>query len=285
VACVGDNCVDVSLEPPDAGTVSGDGGAQPGREFAGGNAFNVAVELSRLGCDAAYYGAVGNDPQAELIVSAAAAAGVDTSSVRRVPGATGRTVVARDEHGERYFVSEDYGVAAGYRLDEASYAEIARAQWAHFARQPDLAEWAPRLRAAGVRLSCDLGVEGGLGLLNALAPVLEVVFLSGSARDGRVAEHLLLDAVKAGARLAVVTLGAAGSTAANRERQWRIDAVPVDRVVDSLGAGDAYIAAFIAARLEQREIGDSLLAGATAGAAACTRWGLANPMPTNEVRV
>jgi sugar/nucleoside kinase (ribokinase family) len=54
-------------------------------------------------------------------------------------------------------------------------------------------------------------------------------------------------------------------------------------MVDTLGAGDAFIAAFIAATLEGCEVGDALRAGAAAGARACTRWGLASPLQTHDL--
>ncbi len=272
VACVGDNCVDVWLED----------GARS-RELAGGNAFNVAVELARLGLAVRYFGAVGDDPQGELILEAADSAGVDSSGVLRLSGPTGRTLVERDESGERRFVFEDEGVASSYRLDDISGELVARHHWAHFSRQPDLAQWAPKLRERGTRCSCDLGLDGGLELLGELAPALDVVFLSSSAAPGRSADELLAQALGAGAPLAVLTLGGDGSVAATGDGRWRADAEPVERVVDTLGAGDAFIAAFIAATLAGGEIEKALRAGARAGALACTRRGLASPLQTDEV--
>jgi fructoselysine 6-kinase len=272
VACVGDNCVDVWLD---------DGAGA--RELAGGNALNVAVELARLGLGVRYFGAVGDDPQGELILEAAAVAGVDSSGVVRLPGPTGRTLVEREESGERRFVSEDEGVASSYRLDDASGELVARHRWAHFSRQPDLAQWAPHLRERGTRCSCDLGLDGGLELLDELGAQLDVVFLSSSAAPGRSADELLGQALGAGAELAVLTLGGEGSIAATRDGRWRADAEPVARMVDTLGAGDAFIAAFIAATLAGRDVDDALRAGARAGALACTRRGLASPLQTDEV--
>ena len=46
-------------------------------------------------------------------------------------------------------------------------------------------------------------------------------------------------------------------------------------MVDTLGAGDAYIAAFIAARLDGSGVPGAMQAGAQSGAAACRQWGLA----------
>ncbi len=275
VACVGDNCVDVWLD---------EGSELPEQELAGGNAFNVAVELARNGLNVHYFGAVGDDPQGDLILDAAKAAGVDATHVLRVPGPTGRTLVVREESGERRFVSEDGGVGSSFRLRDLSGELVARHHWAHFSRQPDLAEWAPRLRERGTRCSCDLGLAGGVELLDELAPQLDVVFLSSSASDGHLHAELLEHALGAGATLAVLTLGREGSIAATRDRRWRADAEPVKRVVDTLGAGDAFIAAFIAATLEQRDVDEALRAGALAGALACMRRGLASPLQSDEVR-
>jgi fructoselysine 6-kinase len=271
VACVGDNCVDVSLD-------------RPGEELAGGNALNVAVELARAGRATGYFGAVGEDARAAVILEAARAAGVDVAGLRQVPGATGVTVVTRDADGERRFVSQEYGVSGDYRLDEDTVRHIAGHPWAHFARQPDLADWALSLRGDGVRLSCDLGVESEPGTLERVGPHLEVVFFSTSAADGRPAEALLEDGLAAGARLVVVTCGSHGSLAGAGTRRWHTPAVRVEDVVDTLGAGDAFIAAFISAVLDCGDIERALGLGALAGAAACTRRGLANPLEPEEVR-
>lgn len=284
IVCVGDNCVDVTLSgrrdlPPGAR------GAEPvpPAHLAGGNAFNVAVALARMGRRAAYAGAVGDDPAAEVIVGAAAEAGVDTSRIRRMSGSTGQTVVDHDPDGERRFVTEDYGVAAEYRIDAETAAWLSTAGWVHFARQVDLAAWAAALREGPVTLSCDLGHGGGVGMLASVAPVVDVVFMSASSAAGLTPEQMVQRALEAGASLVVVTLGAGGSIAASADAEWQMDAAPVARVVDTLGAGDAYIAAFIAARMDGKGIEEAMRGGSLAGAAACTQWGPTGPVTTDEV--
>ena len=51
-----------------------------------------------------------------------------------------------------------------------------------------------------------------------------------------------------------------------------VPAQPVE-VVDTLGAGDALIAAVIAARIDGAEMADALAAGAQAAARACAHYG------------
>jgi fructoselysine 6-kinase len=284
IACVGDNCVDVTLpgrrEPEDgAGTPE----AVPSVHLAGGNAFNVAVALARKGRRASYLGAVGDDSAAELIVGAATEAGVDTSRVKRMSGSTGRTVVDHDADGERRFVTEDYGVAADYRIDPETAAWLSTAGWVHFARQVDLAEWGGTLREGRAVLSCDLGHGGGVGMLELVAPVVDVVFMSASSAAGLTPTQMVRRALDAGASLVVVTLGAGGSIAASADSDWQMKAAPVARVIDTLGAGDAYIAAFIAARMDGKGIEEAMRAGSIAGAAACTQWGPTGPVTTDQV--
>ncbi len=288
IACIGDNCIDVSLPGPGCSDRDGVPALVPasGRapaELPGGNAFNVATVVARTGLRTAYLGAVGDDRAADMILEAGVSAGVDMSRVARIDGPTGRTVVARNDHGERQFVSEDYGAAALYRLDDETVDWLTRARWLHFARQPDLADHADRLRSRGAEISCDIGYSGGLRELAAAVVSLDVAFMSASAEPGMLAEEMLEHALRAGAALAVVTLGAAGSIASDGGPRWSADAVAVAPVVDTLGAGDAYIGAFIAARIEGAGVEHAMQAGARAGAAACTQWGLAGLLEADMV--
>jgi fructoselysine 6-kinase len=264
VACVGDNCVDVYV---DAGGV----------ERVGGNALNVALELARTGHTAAYLGAVGTDARGRLVIDGARAGGVDVSRVIVADGATGVTIVGHDPSGERHFVSEEYGVAADYRVPPADEALLRRSRWVHASRQADLARWSPGVRAAGTPVSCDLN-DGG----DALACPVDVAFASAADADDAAATALARDLRERGAEIAVVTLGPAGSLAHSAAGAWRQPAIPVE-VVDSLGAGDAFIAGVIAALLAGRDVPAALRAGAHAGAEACTRVGLAGDVPHAEV--
>jgi fructoselysine 6-kinase len=259
VACVGDNCVDVYL---DAGGV----------ERVGGNALNVALELARTGLSAAYLGAVGTDARGRVVLDGARAGGVDVSRVIVAEGATGVTIVGHDESGERHFVSEEYGVAAEYRLPPADETLLRRSRWVHASRQADLARWSPAVRASGARVSCDLNDGGG-----ALPCPVDVAFASAGEAGDAAATALARDLLEHGAEIAVVTLGPAGSVAHSAAGAWRQPAIPVE-VVDSLGAGDAFIAGVIAALLAGDDVPSALRAGAQAGADACTRVGLAGDL-------
>jgi fructoselysine 6-kinase len=71
----------------------------------------------------------------------------------------------------------------------------------------------------------------------------------------------------------VVTLGERGSVAATTEEAIAVDATPTTIVRDTCGAGDAFIAAFLAARLAGTPLRGCLDDGASAGAQVCSLLG------------
>jgi sugar/nucleoside kinase (ribokinase family) len=72
--------------------------------------------------------------------------------------------------------------------------------------------------------------------------------------------------------LVVVKRGAAGAKAAQGARRWRVKATGIE-ALDTTGAGDAFVAAFLAARLNGADIPPALERAAAAGADAATRVG------------
>src|SRR2546421_6969309 len=70
----------------------------------GGDTFNTAVYLARAGIPAAYASAMGDDPYSAGLMSLAAAEGVNSDLIARVPGRMpGLYLIETDEKGERKF--------------------------------------------------------------------------------------------------------------------------------------------------------------------------------------
>ncbi len=80
------------------------------------------------------------------------------------------------------------------------------------------------------------------------------------------------DFLDQGARIAVVTCGARGSVAADGAATVEADAAPVE-VVDTTGAGDTFIAAFIDAHLAGGSLSACLEAARQAAALTCRHVG------------
>jgi sugar/nucleoside kinase (ribokinase family) len=73
--------------------------------------------------------------------------------------------------------------------------------------------------------------------------------------------------------LLVVTLGPDGALAVRGEERFSVAAEPVDRVVDTTGAGDLFAAGFLAGQAQGRSIEDSLRVGAIAAAEVISHYG------------
>ena len=255
-ATVGDNCIDRYL--PLA------------RATVGGNAVNVAVHLARHGCGTAYFGAVGDDAEGRQVIAALAENGVAAGHVRIRPGVrTGTTDITFGPGSERIIGHEELGACADYRPDAAEIAQLGRLRHVHIGWLDDGGAVKRAVAAGGADVSQDLSVTSPAA--GRSPDGLAVAFASAgpSIAEG---EALAAQLLAQGARIAVVTCGAAGSVAASGAETVRMDVRRVD-VMDTLGAGDTFIAGFLAARLEGAGLAACLAAGRDAAAATCGHLG------------
>jgi fructoselysine 6-kinase len=251
VATVGDNCIDRYLAPVGLATV-------------GGNAVNVAVQLRRLGHRAAYFGAVGDDDAGRWVRRCLAENNLDLDHLRTAAGHTAFTNIDVDASGDRFFAHEDFGACRGYRATEAEIRLLLGARHVHLGWLDDEGALKRQLAAGGLSLSQDLAVNAG-------ASALAIAFASAGPSSER-ARILLHQALDQGASVAVVTMGPLGSIASDGNQFAHTGGTKVE-VVDTTGAGDTFIAAFIDAHLQARTLGDCLIAGRDAAVATCLHFG------------
>jgi fructoselysine 6-kinase len=256
VASIGDNCIDRYVGSTELVHV-------------GGNALNVAVGLARAGLEVMYAGAVGDDAEGRVVLATLTTEGIDARRVVVSPGApTGACLVELRSDGERVFLEERVGASGDWLPSTADLEVLSGCAWVHAAGLH--AGPGVLTRLAGQRISFDVS-HHGRPLLPQLAPHLEIAFFSGAQNGRDAALALAQEAVALGARAAVVMRGRDGSLAFDG-RLVEVPAQPVD-VVDTLGAGDALIAAVIAARIGGAHLTEALEAGAHAAARACGHYG------------
>lgn len=255
VIAVGDNCVDVYLPPVN-------------EAFVGGNAVNVAVQWAALGRKTACLTAVGSDAAGQAVREALArnAVQVDRIMVSEILP-TARTDIATLPDGDRQFVFEDFGACAAYRPDEGDIATLRKARAVHIGWLPFVPELKQALQGRAGLLSQDLSVNN---TPENLAPGgLDIAFMSAIPEDAKTQARRLL---AGGASLAVVTSGAAGSLATDG-REWQRWAAPAIVPVDTTGAGDAFIAGFVDARLDGASLAGCLARATECAARACMHKG------------
>ena len=262
----------------------------PGAVIApGGKGANQAVAAARLGGSVRMAGCTGLDDFARMARSALEADGVDVTGVRAVEGfATGLALITLDVAGENMIT---VGQGANGQAGEAEVAAALSGGCDLLVLSAEipvgtLAAVLAGARAAGVRCLLNLApapgepaalLAGGLDWLVVNESEAAAVLgrgVAGLAEAGAAARDLC----GLGARHAVVTAGSQGAALAGPAGDEIVPALSV-RSVDSVGAGDAFVAALGVALAAGVPPADAVRAAAAAGATATTRRGTQDALP------
>ena len=245
----------------------------------GGDVLNVSVAMARLGLAPAFLTTLGVDPWSDELATAWGAEGIDLSLVARHPTrAPGLYGVRTDARGERSFTywRESSAARAFFELRESA-ALIAHAADADLlflsgitlslfgpAERQRIAELAAQVRSRGGSVAFDpnyrpAGWESARAAANAFAAFAPRVDIAlPTAADERLlhgeddaAEAVLARWRNAGAREVAVKLGREGAMVWSAGELRRVPAEEVTPV-DTTGAGDAFDAGYLAARLAGR---------------------------------
>jgi fructoselysine 6-kinase len=229
ICAVGDNVVDLY---PATGTM-----------YPGGNAVNVAVHARRCGANSSYVGVVGTDAAGQLVKAALAAEEVELERLRVANGPNAYATVYVDDNGNRSFGECAKNVSL-FRLNEDDLQYLRSFDIVHSGECSVLEDQLSRI-ASACTVSFDFA-ERPESYVLPLLPLVKIATFSRAGIATSEAERLLLWAQRHGPDTVVVTRGAAGSSVAKGDEIWHIDAEQAT-VVDTLGAGDAYIAQFLTA--------------------------------------
>jgi len=258
--------------------------------YPGGKGANQAIAAARLGAEVAMLGRVGEDPFGGKLVENLRDNGVETSRVEAVSDApTGSAFITVTPDGENAIVVSP-GASRRFGPDEVGAAsedlERARVLVAQLEVEVEAVEMATRIVAgSGGRFLLNLAppreVPGEL--LRLSDPLVvnehEVAFLLGEdTRDPEESAGKLLDL---GPPSAVVTLGAAGAILATGESSRHFPA-PEVQVVDTIGAGDAFMGALAAKLAGGALLEEAVPYAVLAGAVAVTREGAQGSLPAPE---
>ncbi|GLZ57830.1 ribokinase [Micromonospora sp. NBRC 107095] len=247
----------------------------------GGKGANQAVAAVRAGASCAFLGAIGSDAFGVTLRARITAAGVDTSHLRVVYGASGVALVMVNAQGENAIVVTPGANDALLGLTEEELATVRAADV--LVAQLEIPVQTVTAAAVAAR---DAGTTVILNAAPArdlppelLAAVDLLVVNEGEAQAlagrGREEPRALLDLTPR----AVLTLGGAGAWYVDRDgTEVHVPAVPVD-VVDSTAAGDAFTAALAVGWGEGRHVVDAVRWASAAGAACVRKLGASVALP------
>ena len=262
--------------------------------FEAGGACTTILAARQLGLAVAALGAVGEDLPGQFLLQILREAAVDISAVQARRGTTTTVVALADPGGQHVFLGH-YGsgpaIGSSPRADELLAQADAVFLPGYSLLDPRLSQLVSSLlerqAIAGPRLYLDVGpFLGGLApgraraMLQAADTLLltedEVPFVAAGAA-GIQACRSLLDAHP---QLTIVLKrGAAGCHIMSRRVDAFCPGFPVE-LVDTIGAGDAFAAAYIWADLQGYSSADCGTIGNAMGAASVMKRGAGSNVPT-----
>ena len=257
---IGDNCIDNYTEL--------------GKRFPGGNALNVAVYSHRVhGIEADYIGVMGDDEAGDFMVDQMRREGLRTDGVIRLHGESAVTKILI-RGGDRVFANYVEGVQKGAKFPSKLLPKVREYDLVHFSVWGFGKNHIPWIKRGNRPiLSFDFSNQLKHDALSVL-PHLDYSFFSGKEliSKGIDPEEKLEEYKAKTPGLVVMTLGEHGSLVFDGKKLYRGKARSVE-VVDTLGAGDSYIAAFLCARLKGDSIQNAIEEGHRAATETCKRLG------------
>ena len=308
VLCIGNAIVDVITDADDAflSAQSLDKGSMrlideaeavrlygvmgPGREVSGGSAGNTAAGLAALGCKAGFIGQVADDQLGAIYQHDVESLGVDFIVPARADvGATARSLILVTPDAQR---TMNTFLGAAQMLDKSDIdpAEVAAAGIVYLEGYL----WDPPAPRAAMEKAIDAAHAAGRKVAFTLSDTFCVDRHRDGfwqlLKDGRIdilfaneAEAAAMtegnDVEAAIARLAelaptlVVTRSEQGASAISGGERADVPAEPIERLVDTTGAGDLFAAGFLAGSAKGKGLKDSLTLGAIAAAEVIQHYG------------
>ncbi len=271
----------------------------PGGRRLGGAPANFAYHVSQFGLESRIVSAVGNDDAGRELLAELDRRGVG-GCIATVDRPTGSVTVSVDSGGQpRYDIREDVawdsipftpalaGLASQTRAvcfgSLAQRSAVSRDTVKRFLdAMPDDGE---HLKVCDINLRkpfCTAEIaEESLRMCNVLKINDEELFTLGQWL-GWPAERLLAEcpaiAERYGLRLLVLTCGAAGSYVFSQEESSYLE-TPHVTVADTVGAGDSFTAALVAALLKGRPLAEAHRLAVQTAAYVCTQPGAMPPLP------
>lgn len=228
----------------------------------GGDALNESVVLSRMGKNVQLISKVGNDDAGARVLDYVKANGICADSIRVEENlATGINIVLLDARGERYFLTnphsslrklseEDVMPYLETAADIVGFASIfvspmldipaMERVFRKIKEKPGRILVADMTKAKNGETLED--IKGILKYVDYILPNQDEIALLTGETDPSVNAKLL---VEAGVSCAVVKIGSKGCIIRTKEEALEVSAYPVERAIDTTGAGDCFAAGFL----------------------------------------
>jgi sugar/nucleoside kinase (ribokinase family) len=270
----------------------------PAIEASGGSAGNTAAGIASFGGRAAYFGKVCDDHLGGVFRHDIRAAGVhfETPPLRGNPP-TARSMIFVTPDGERS-MNTYLGACVELGPDDIDAETVAQSKCTFFEGYL----WDPPRAKEAIRLAAKIAHANGRDFSMTLSDpfcvdryrdefldlmrsgTVDIVFANESEVKSLYQTATLqsaIDALRLDCRIGIVTRGEKGSLTITREETHAVPAHPIDRLVDTTGAGDLFAAGFLFGFTSRRCLPDCARLGSLAAALVIQQIG---PRPRESLK-
>lgn len=247
VAEIGDNCIDLY--------------ERIGRKYPTGNVVDTGVNLKKLGVDVSVISTTGSDENGKWMIESLKEEGLDISHLKVAEGKTAVTYMDMDGS-DRIHGDYEEGVLADMVFDEEDIRFACEHDLVHSALWGMAEKALPKIAESGTPIAFDYADRLDHKLVEETLPYVSYGFYSyHNGRDAYI-EGYLKDKVDRGMKIAVATFGEEGSLAYDKDGYHVGHIVPAKKVVNTVGAGDSFIAGFLYGILNDLTVEECLHQGA-----------------------
>lgn len=251
IAVIGDNCVDFY--------------SNLNRYYLTGNVVDTGINLAQLGVPTSMITTVADDHYGEEMLQCFKGQGLDISQVRVESGKTAITYMDLI-NGERIHGDYEEGVLENIVFDQEDIHFAAAHDFVHSAFWGKAEKALQELKKVNpnILISFDFADKLDHPIVQQLNSVVDIGFFSYKKKDETII-HFLQERIQYGMKIAVATFGEYGSLAMIENESYEAGIVQAE-VVNTVGAGDSFIAGFLAKYLTSGDIDQSLQNGAKVAA-------------------
>lgn len=237
LAAIGSNCVDCYHTHNSV------------KRYPGGGPVNIAVYTTRLGGNASYIGPIGNDDNGKILIEGLESKGVNISHLEVKEGDTAVTDVEL-VNGERIFGEYREGVMKDYKLSSSdidfilSHDVVVADLWGHSEK------YLQSLQYNGIKTAFDCANRVDDKVCKLAIPFTEYLFFSYDGEDNPLLRDKMLEVANEGPKYVIVMLGENGSMCLHDDVFYQQGIYQADNLLDTMGAGDSYIAGFLFGQIE-----------------------------------
>ncbi|WAI93317.1 fructoselysine 6-kinase [Streptococcus dysgalactiae] len=250
LAAIGSNCIDYYKN------------LEGGKAFPGGGPVNMAVYNVRIGGQASYIGPVGNDEYGELLKNSLQDRGVNTSHMEIKYGDTAVSEVELID-GERVFGDYTEGVLEDYKLSEEDILFILKHDIVVCDLWGKVESSFEKLQDLGIKTAFDCADRPEDNAVQRAIAFTNYLFFSTDEEDSEDLRLYMKKLWQAGPELVIAMQGEYGSICYDGERYISFGIIDCENVIDTMGAGDSYIAGFLNGKGNDLPIEECMKQGAT----------------------